>query len=424
VSDSVDLESVIAEVQAAAAEARASGVYPEGLEEQLQSDFARQLHRGDRNKQRQFRVETLKHQLREIERTRHFGPEHVENTSSVPGGAIVHKAAGKAVNRQITGVYQQVRRFSDTVAALLAELVDAIEDPTAHVHDDMVAELDVLQDRVGELQRTLDTLGAAFRDSAGVLARLLGHLNNFDGLGARIATIEEIERRRRFDPFFDYGKFEDMGRGDEADLETEYAELAKLLAATPGPVIDIGAGRGEMLRLLDKLGKESRGVELDEALALQAAEAGLSIEHGDGIEVLRQQSFGSLGGIVLLHVIEHLTPNELLDVVQLSFDRLARGGLLVMETPNPQSLYIFARAFWLDPTHTKPIHPQYLQFVAEEAGFESIKFDWTGIPGSDEMLIEPPPGLDGELGSIVAENARRTNQLVFGPQNYRIVLRR
>jgi SAM-dependent methyltransferase len=424
VSDPIDLEAVLQEIRATAAEARESGVYPDGLEEQLQSDFGRQLARHDTAGQRERRVNTLRNQLHAVERARHYGADKVASTSSVPGGELVHKAAAKAVNRQVNGIYDQLRQFSDNLFPLLTQLVEAIEDPTAHVHDDLVGDLDVLQDRVGELQRTLDTLGVAFRDSASVLARLLGHLDNFDGLGARIATIEETERRRRFDPFFDYGKFEDMGRGDEADLENEYAELAKLLAATPGPVLDIGAGRGEMIRLLEKLGKETWGVELDEALALKAAEAGLPIEHGDGIEALRKQPFGSLGGIVLLHVIEHLTPNELLEVVQLSFDRLARGGLLVMETPNPQSLYIFARAFWLDPTHTKPVHPQYLQFVAEQAGFESIKFEWTGDPGSEEVLIEPPPGLDGELASIVAENARRTNQLVFGPQNYRIVLRR
>ena len=422
VTEPVDLEAILAEVRAAAEEARANGVYPDGLEEQLQSDFARQLARPDHDEARRERVNTLKNQLHEVELARHFGPEHVAQKSSVPGGAIVHKATAKAIDRQVTGIYRQVRRFTDTLMPLMAQVVDVIEDPTAHVHDDLVAELDTVHDRVGELQRTLDTLGVAFRDSASVLARLLDHLNTFDGLEARVASIEEIERRRRFDPFFDYADFEDMGRGSTEDIEAEYRELAELLASTPGPVVDIGAGRGEFLRLLAKHDKECWGVELDEALAERGREAGLEMRHGDGLEVLRDQPFGSLGGIVLLHVVEHLTPNEVLEMVQLAFDRLTRGGLLVMETPNPQSLYTFARAFWLDPTHSKPLHPRYLEFVTKEAGFEAIKFDWTAAPSAEEALIEPDD--DTPLGRVVAENARRVNDIVFAPQNYRLVVRR
>ena len=54
----------------------------------------------------------------------------------------------------------------------------------------------VLTDRVATLQRSIDRLGAAFADGAGTMARLLEHLNFFDGLEPRIAALEEAERRR------------------------------------------------------------------------------------------------------------------------------------------------------------------------------------------------------------------------------------
>ena len=142
----------------------------------------------------------------------------------------------------------------------------------------------------------------------------------------------------------------------------------------------------------------------------------------DGLVGLRAEAPASLGGIVLIHVIEHLTPNEQMELVRLAFDRLVPGGELVMETPNPQSLYIFARAFWLDPTHSKPVHPLYLEFVLRQAGFDQVEYEWTALPDEEERLLEVAE--DSPLGELVAENARRTNALLFAPQNYRVFARR
>jgi len=326
------------------------------------------------------------------------------------------------VGRQINALYEQMNEFTGELLPVIGHVVDGLQDPRSHMHEDLMCELDSMQDRVAELQRTLDHLDTSFRDSASVMARMLDHLNAFDGLSARLQRLEEAERRRGFDPFFDYGDFEDVGRGPTAEMVVEYRELADGLVGVPGPVIDIGAGRGEFLQLLAERDVPSWGIEIDEALVVKSAGSGIEIRLSDGLEALRDVPFGSLGAIVMLHVIEHLTPNELLELVQLSFDRLAPGGRLVLETPNPQSLYVFARAFWLDPTHSKPVHPVYLEFVLRQAGYSHIEFDWTAFPSEDERLVEPLG--DTALDQVVAENARRLNSLVFGAQNYRVTARR
>ncbi len=49
------------------------------------------------------------------------------------------------------------------------------------------------------------------------------------------------------------------------------------------------------------------------------------------------------------------------------------AGILALETPNPECLAIFATYFYLDPTHTRPMPHQYLQFCMEEAGMTGFE---------------------------------------------------
>ena len=51
---------------------------------------------------------------------------------------------------------------------------------------------------------------------------------------------------------------------------------------------------------------------------------------------------------------------------------VANGGVLIIETPNPECLAIFATHFYIDPTHTRPVPPALLSFYFEEFGFGSI----------------------------------------------------
>ena len=50
-----------------------------------------------------------------------------------------------------------------------------------------------------------------------------------------------------------------------------------------------------------------------------------------------------------------------------------RGGVLVIETPNPECLAIFATHFYLDPTHTRPVPHPLLAFYMEENGLGRIE---------------------------------------------------
>ena len=171
---------------------------------------------------------------------------------------------------------------------------------------------------------------------------------------------------------FDYGRFQERFRGSEeyvAKSQSQYLEICRGLA----PVVDLGCGRGELLELFQTEGVECLGVDSDPDAAGACRDKGLNAEAGDLFEFLRRQEDGSLGAIVSAHVVEHLPPLRLPELVELAAAKLKPAGILALETPNPACLAIFSGDFYLDPTHRRPAPAQQLGFYMEESGLGGVK---------------------------------------------------
>ncbi len=138
-------------------------------------------------------------------------------------------------------------------------------------------------------------------------------------------------------------------------------------------VLDLGCGRGEFLDLMKEAGIAARGVDLSEECVALCRARGLEVERADLFEYLDGLADGSLDGIFCAQVVEHLPPERIPGLIGLAHAKLERGGLLAIETPNPECLAIFATHFYLDPTHTRPLPPQLMLFYMEEAGFGRIE---------------------------------------------------
>lgn len=319
-----------------------------------------------------------------------FGVDY-ETGSRVPGGGKIHELMAKAQARQAQKIVDQLNDLTAIVAEAIDGIVTALEHPSAHEHHDIDNHLAALRTR----QRELDD-AARRAVSTEILVRL--------------ERLEEAERARGFRPFFANSAFEERFRGSQDLLLEHYAPLADRLE---GPVLDLGCGQGFLLRLLAERGIEARGVELDEELAAKAAAEGLDVVHGDGLAALEATPDGSLGAVVLLQVVEHLSAQQLCDLVLLAATKLRPLGTLAVETVNPESLYVYAHAFYLDPTHSTPVHPLYMRFLCEQAGFSFV----------DVELASPVP--DGErLPADGGELAARVNALLFAPQDYLLLARR
>ena len=142
---------------------------------------------------------------------------------------------------------------------------------------------------------------------------------------------------------------------------------------TPASVVDIGCGRCEWLELVREHGFDSIGVDINADMLSDCQGLGLSVHLGDAIEFLRTLPDASQTVVSGFHIVEHIPFASLQDLVSESLRVLKTGGLLILETPNPENLVVGTCSFYLDPTHLRPIPPQMLKFISEFGGFKRSK---------------------------------------------------
>lgn len=173
----------------------------------------------------------------------------------------------------------------------------------------------------------------------------------------------------------DWMRFADTFRGREEDIRQRQKRYADRFAGTVGEILDIGCGRGEFLAAAGAAGLSARGIDSSKECVELCRSKGLAAGQADLFAHLEETPDRSLGGIFCAQVVEHLLPERLPGLVRLMAAKLRQGGLLVIETPNPECLAIFATHFYIDPTHTRPVPPVLLRFYLEEAGMGKIELE-------------------------------------------------
>lgn len=137
--------------------------------------------------------------------------------------------------------------------------------------------------------------------------------------------------------------------------------------------IDLGCGRGEWLELLSETGFQALGVDLDDGMLAVCRERGLKVQTKDAIAGLKECADQSQSVVSGFHLAEHIPFDVLQTLVSESLRVLKPGGILILETPNPENIVVGTANFYLDPTHKQPIPPLLLSFLAEHLGFARVK---------------------------------------------------
>jgi len=207
----------------------------------------------------------------------------------------------------------------------------------------------------------------------------------------------------------DYLRFAERFRGSEEQVRRKqefYRERFRGCTA----VLDLGCGRGEFLELMREEGIPARGVDANAECVARCRSKGLEVEEQDLFAFLEGVEEESCDGIFSAHVVEHLEPGQVPELIRRAAAVLRRGGLLAIETPNPACLAAMAVYFYMDPTHERPIPSQLLAFYLEEAGFGKIEVHELS------PAIETMPG--------VAELPEKFRKDFFGGLDYAILARR
>lgn len=324
----------------------------------------------------------------------------------------------QGVDRRLEELDRALAAVDRRVASRLDDRLSAL--PTEEIH----ALRNRMRDVLGRLEAVEAAATGGGDPGTGTGAERGGDAPEATGEPAGSAPGMTWGELRRWLQDEEYQAFQASFRGDEEALRERQRGHLERFEGIDEPVADLGCGRGGFVEMLQEAGHEALGVELNAADVEACRERGLDVVEADLFDWLDGREPASLGGIFLAQVIEHLPPPDWARLLELAAARLAPGGRLVVETINPESLYALVRAYVIDPTHVRPVHPSLLSFMAYRAGFEPVDVQLQAPVPADERpaaLDEHRFAEDPELAELVREvNTRldRLDRILCAPQEY------
>jgi O-antigen chain-terminating methyltransferase len=315
-----------------------------------------------------------------------FWPVTAEREAGGGPKGLVKRLLRKFMRWYVEPLAADQRVFNDSLLKLLdalSERTDAAAAGRAH-SERLMGEL---EERLVRLERRRTAQGAAQAPVTVAAQPAAASVPDYFAFESRMrGSVESIRERQR--------RYVDDFRGSE-------------------PVLDIGCGRGELLMLLREAGIEARGIDADADMVAYARGEGLDVEQADVVQYLEGVEAGSLGGIFMGQVVEHLPAATLVQALRLAASRLRAAGVLIAETINPLSP-LALRHYFADLTHAQPLVPETLELLARQSGFAETEIRYLNEPA--ERLTEPDD-------PVIAANVRRLNELLFAPLDYALVAR-
>lgn len=211
-----------------------------------------------------------------------------------------------------------------------------------------------------------------------------------------------------------YVSFEDVHRGSTEQIQSglnDYQAVIDGLVHRHVPALDLGCGRGEWLQWLRERGIPAKGIDSNAVMVRLCQEQGLAVEVCDVLSALQAQPTHSLSMVSSFHVIEHLPFDVLFAMVQEIHRVLVPGGLMILETPNPENILVGSHTFYHDFSHQAPVTPTSIEFLAQYHGFVQTEI----------LRRNPYPREARVVGSDPL--TERVNGHLCGPQDFALLAR-
>lgn len=288
---------------------------------------------------------------------------------------------------------------------------------------------------VGDIKKEVESVISAINldlDNKAWLSRILesrirkgckNQVTNSSGKIQKGCENQVTDSSEKAKPDINYYVFEERFRGSRENILQHQTNFIGYFANCTN-VLDIGCGRGEFLELAKDKGINARGIDVDEDMINFCKSKGLNVELKDAIKALEELEDKSLDGIFISQVVEHLSPDYLINMLNLCNKKMKYGFYIIIETVNPLSLFSLAN-FYIDLSHVKPVHPETLRFLVNTAGFRDIETKFSS-PVSSEMKLQKLPNLEDRnenrsMIEISNQNIDMINNALYGAQDYAVI---
>ncbi len=287
-----------------------------------------------------------------------------------------------------------------------------------------------LKENESDLRRDLETVSVNVRNNNALLERLDSET---EFIKSKLSTLEKravsggsaakiVYQEKASAPVsddytdIDYFDFENRFRGSIESVKKSQEAYLKYFRDKKH-VLDIGCGRGEFLSLMKDNGINAEGVDIYEPYTDYCNSKGLKAHCGDGTAYLAKME--KTDGIFVGQVVEHMKTGEIIALCNTAYEKLEKGGCIIIETPNPTSLSIYTNAFYIDPSHIKPVHPLTLQYFLEKAGFTDVEIIYTEQSRPHHSI--PELKISGGESEEFNKAMKKVSDMIFGSQDYAAV---
>lgn len=319
------------------------------------------------------------------------------------------------------------RRFTDLAMSQwtpfkdeIATTVALIEDRLMQVNDALVLYVDAKQQQNVELTKEFEAdqrnTVSNLRQSIDAIRRLVN--SDRQPIGSSADTPHHTSLTTQVDVIDEalYVALENHFRGSRdsiADRQRHYLPMLPALIESSAPLIDLGCGRGEWLKVIRDQGLPAIGVDSNSVCIAECKEDNLDVVQEDLVQFLSTRPNSSVGTYTLFQVLEHLPFPVIVKVLREIRRTLVPGGRLIAEVPNAKNLRVSAGTFWIDPTHQRPLYPDLLIFLATEVGFSAAEGHFINDLSPEADLSGLPDNVAGPLKSVI--------QAIDGPGDFALV---
>ena len=187
-----------------------------------------------------------------------------------------------------------------------------------------------------------------------------------------------------------YIEFENQFRGSRESILERLDQYRGVLTYIKeeyprAKALDLGCGRGEWLQKCQQYELSAQGIDASSSMIKYCKKEGLNACKGNIFKIMPHLKSNCYSLITAFHIIEHLDNDKITKLLIEAERLLKKNGIIIIEMPSIDNIYVSTDSFYLDETHINKIHPKLLIYKLGIYGFKSTELNYINGEAVEEQ---------------------------------------